>query len=99
MNPRFLTSAIDTVAAQAADGALAAPRVAACVPTSPTDGEQLVIPTRLVVIVVVIICFVGGFAALLRGGYTPTDTVSVLYLAGGVAVDIARRAIALLRRR
>lgn len=51
------------------------------------------------VLIVVIVCFVGGFAALLRAGYTPTDTVSVLYLAGGAAVDVARRAVGLVRRR
>ncbi|MDX3673102.1 hypothetical protein [Streptomyces europaeiscabiei] len=71
---------------------------AACV-TAPVPYEEfLFLPTRFVVLVIVIICYVGGFLGLLRAGHDPLDIVSVLYLASGVAVDMARRAIGLMRR-
>ncbi|NUK12722.1 hypothetical protein HRW18_33095 [Streptomyces lunaelactis] len=97
---RFLPSAIDTAAAHAGPSGVASiPQVTTCELPAARDGGLLVLPTHLVVLIVVIVCFVGGFAALLRAGYTPTDTVSVLYLAGGAAVDVARRAVGLVRRR
>ncbi|MER5293560.1 hypothetical protein ABT382_15980 [Streptomyces pharetrae] len=50
------------------------------------------------ILVIVITCYVGGFGSLLHAGYDPLDTVSVLYLASGAAVDITRRATGLMRR-
>ncbi|WP_186780354.1 hypothetical protein [Streptomyces salinarius] len=62
------------------------------------SGESLYIPTRLVVLVIVIICYVGGFVGLLQAGHDPLDIVSVLYLASGGAVDVVRRLVGLMRR-
>ncbi|GGU50606.1 hypothetical protein [Streptomyces violascens] len=49
----------------------------------------MAIPTHVVVLAL----FASGLAALLRTGYTPHDSVTVLYLCGGIALDTARRAL------
>ncbi|MER7496407.1 hypothetical protein ABT033_27905 [Streptomyces pharetrae] len=79
-------------------GEPAVPGTAACITAPVPHTEVLTIPTHLVILVIVITCYVGGFGSLLHAGYDPLDTISVLYLASGAAVDITRRATGLMRR-
>ncbi|WP_328540332.1 hypothetical protein [Streptomyces sp. NBC_00344] len=98
---RLLMSCADFIAGRTGSRAApAGPDATACVSHLPYASERhLVVPVRLVVLVIVLACFVAGFAALLRDGYTPTDTVSVLSLASVAALEAVRRANVLVRRR
>lgn len=100
MATRPLPFNIGTTAQAGPNGAMAAaPGAAACLPGQAVDGERFVLPTRLVVLVIVIACYVGGLVALLQAGHEPLDAVGLAYLASGAVVEIARRVIGLMRRR